>query len=118
MKNLTTFEYANTRIRHPTFGMGDAGNGVFRIPYRKTSIRLNVIASNGDGWDHVSVSLPDRCPTWDEMDFIYRAFFRDNETAMQLHVPQQDHISLHPYCLHLWRSQITKLHMPAKWMVA
>ncbi|HEY1881361.1 MAG TPA: hypothetical protein VGG68_15650 [Caulobacteraceae bacterium] len=31
-----------------------------------------------------------------------RAFFRDDETAMQLHVPPTDHINAHPCCLHLW----------------
>jgi len=87
--------------------------GAFLIPFtsgmRKVYIR--VIASRGDHkerdetlkWDHVSVSLSNRCPTWDEMDFIKRLFFKPEETAFQLHVPDDRHISNHPYCLHLWR---------------
>ena len=69
------------------------------------SAHLRCIFSNGLGWDHVSVSLPTRCPTWAEMEFIKRTFFADDETAMQLHVPLAEHISHHPYCLHIWRPQ-------------
>ncbi|MDE1904982.1 MAG: hypothetical protein KGH75_00845 [Rhodospirillales bacterium] len=64
---------------------------------------LLVLATTGGGWDHVSVSLRNRCPNWQEMEFVKRLFFREQETAMQLHVPPDDHISFHPYCLHLWR---------------
>jgi hypothetical protein len=66
---------------------------------------LAIIASNGMGWDHVSVSRADRCPTWDEMELVKRLFFKDDECAMQLHVPPSDHINCHPNCLHLWRPQ-------------
>lgn len=73
---------------------------------------IRIIFSWDEGWDHVSVSLPDRCPTWEEMEWVKRAFFRDTETAMQLHVPISDHISFHPYCLHLWRPQRKKIPRP------
>lgn len=79
----------------------DGGSGAFVIPHR--GARLRCLATTGFGWDHVSVSLERRCPTWDEMEFVKRRFFRDDETAMQLHVPPEDHISYHPHCLHLWR---------------
>jgi hypothetical protein len=39
------------------------------------------------------------------MEFVKRIFFADDETAMQLHVPLAEHISHHPYCLHIWRPQ-------------
>ena len=43
--------------------VGDQGNGLFRVPCSTVRlINLCVLASNGDGWDHVSVSLPHRCP--------------------------------------------------------
>lgn len=89
------------RIEHPFGGRGNEWNGAFLIPHN--GVTLKVLASNGMDWDHVSVSLPNRCPTWDEMSFIARTFFKPDETAMQLHVPAHDHISFHPYCLHLWR---------------
>jgi hypothetical protein len=69
-------------------------------------------------WDHVSVSRSDRCPWWEEMDFIARTFFRPNETAMQLHVPVSDHVNHHPHCLHLWRpTGLKKIPMPPSIMV-
>ena len=80
---------------------GDGGNGAFQIPFASATLR--VLASNGDGWDHVSVSCRNRCPNWQEMEHVKRLFFADDETAMQLHVPPADHVNVHPYTLHLWR---------------
>lgn len=84
-------------------GIGDATRGVFDIPFPRTGVVLLVIASSGDGWDHVSVSLPNRCPNWQEMEHVKRTFFRPDETAMQLHVPPSEHVNCAQTCLHLWR---------------
>ena len=78
---------------------------------------LRVIACNGEGWDHVSVSREDRIPTWDEMEKIKRMFFREDETAMQLHVPPSRHINCHPHVLHLWRPHDVAIPLPPEWMV-
>lgn len=77
--------------------------GAFVVLHRGK--RLRVIVSAGGGWDHVSVSCADRCPTWDEMSYVKRLFFYPQETVMQLHVPERQHINCHPFCLHLWRPQ-------------
>ena len=85
---------------------GDSGDdtcGAFNVPSSIDGANLRVIASCDGDWDHVSVSRANRCPNWIEMEQIKRAFFRDDETAVQFHVPSTDHINLHPYCLHLWR---------------
>ena len=76
---------------------------MFVVPFPRTATRLLCIASTGRGWDHVSVSLPHRIPNWLEMEHVKRAFFKDEETAMQFHVPTANHINIHPNCLHLWR---------------
>ena len=73
---------------------------------------LTVIATTHGGWDHVSVSRLDRCPTWEEMSWVANKFFANNEYAMQLHVPQTEHINMHPYCLHWWRPQNTDIPLP------
>lgn len=91
-------------------------NGAFLVPCG--DVELRVIASDQAGWDHVSVSLADRCPTWDEMSYIRRLFFRGDETVMQLHVPEARHLNHHPYCLHLWRPQQDAIPLPPDWMVA
>jgi len=64
---------------------------------------IKVMAATGDGWDHVSASLPHRCPTWGEMDALFRLFFREGETAVQFHVPRKQHVNCHEFCLHIWR---------------
>ncbi len=93
---------------------GDDG-GAFRIPYK--SCDLNVIASNGLEWEHVSVSLNTRCPNWKEMSYIKDLFWDDDEVVMQLHVAKKDHINLHPYCLHLWKPIDAKIPLPPNFMV-
>lgn len=86
----------------------DTWGGYFRVPVKNAKRPLTIVASCGDqpgaeGWDHVSVSLPARCPTWEEMDLVKRMFFAPDEVVMQLHVAEGEHISFHPYCLHLCR---------------
>lgn len=107
MRNLTELEAYRDKSHWVLALFGNAGdyeNGVFRVPFPRTGVTLLAIATaNGDGWDHVSVSLPGRCPNWLEMEHIKRMFFHDDETAMQLHVPPGDHISFAHNCLHLWR---------------
>src|SRR5215475_7803233 len=62
----------------------DAGNnGAFLIEYQ--SFTLRVIASDGMGWEHVSVSLPNRCPNWREMCFIKDLFWDAEDVVIQYH---------------------------------
>ena len=82
---------------------GDGGAGMFMIPSPVDRKPIAVVASSGEGWDHVSVSRSNRCPNWPEMEFIANLFFKGDEVAMQLHVPANDHVNNHPYCLHWWR---------------
>lgn len=102
----------------PNYGEDDDHGGVFFIKLKLTGPTFKVIASTGLGWDHVSVSLPNRCPTWGEMDALKRKFFEDDEPAFQLHVPPADHISFHPYCLLIWRPQDQAIPLPPRGMVA
>lgn len=78
---------------------------------------LGVIASYGGHWDHVSVSLPDRCPTWEEMGDVRRIFFEPDAWVMQLHPPGPKKINMHPFCLHLWRPQDRDIPIPPEWMI-
>lgn len=73
---------------------------------------LRVIASDGShpqtpeigrGWEHVSVSLPHRCPSWAEMCKVKALFWDDEDTVMQLHPPKSEWVNNHKFCLHLWR---------------
>jgi hypothetical protein len=91
---------------------GDHGHGAFLVPSPIDRATMRVVASSSGGWDHVSVSRKNRIPNWPEMEFIKRAFFKDDEAAMQLHVPPSEHISYHPHTLHIWRPQAIEIPMP------
>lgn len=82
---------------------GDRGNGCFKVYISGRSFK--VIASNGGGWEHISVSLCNqkRCPTWEEMCAIKDMFFGAEECVVQYHPPKSEYVNNHPYCLHLWR---------------
>jgi len=64
------------------------------------------------GWEHVSVSLPNRCPTWSELDKVKKVFWRDDETVIQFHPRESAKINFHPYCLHLWKKDGTEFELP------
>lgn len=118
MKDLT--ELDKFRIPIPKI-YGDeeqydkARNGAFVVHLNGELLRI--LAASGQGWDHVSVSLSYRIPTWTEMEFIKRTFFKPDETAMQLHVPEKDHINTHPFVLHLWRPHKKEIPLPPKGFV-
>jgi hypothetical protein len=78
-------------------------NGMFIVKSLKLKQPLVVQASDGGGWEHVSVSLQHRCPTWEEMCFIKDLFWDDSDLVVQMHVPAENYVNYHPYCLHLWR---------------
>jgi len=96
---------------------GDETCGAFLVPSPLDQRPLVVIASANDAWDHVSVSREKRVPNWHEMSFIHRLFFKENETAMQLHLPARDHINNHPNVLHLWRPWDHAIPLPPKLFV-
>lgn len=69
------------------------------------------------GWEHVSVSLPHRCPSWDEMCEVKALFWDEEDTVMQLHPPKSQWISNHKFCLHLWRPTREAIPLPPAIMV-
>ena len=95
-------------------GMDDQ-EGAFVLPFQGRELRI--VASHGMDWDHVSVSLQNRCPNWEEMCFVESIFFDDEETVMQLHPPKSKWINNHPFCLHLWRPQGVDIPLPPEIMI-
>ncbi len=125
MRNLNELNaYRDEAAEAAIYGVsGGETEGVFRLEYRDTNRAarywslLAVIASVGDGWDHVSVRLSRRVPTWYELEFVKRLFFKDDEVAMQLHVPPAKHINVQRNTLHLWRPCQGRLQLPPEYMV-
>lgn len=64
-----------------------------------------IIASNGAGWDHVSVSPYKKSimPTWDDMCMIKDICFDADEWVVQFHPAHSEYVNNMPNCLHLWR---------------
>ena len=73
---------------------------------------VGIIASWGGGWEHVSISLKKRCPTWDEMCMIKDIFWGEEECVVEYHPPKSQYVSIHPYCLHLWKKIGTDYELP------
>ena len=76
-------------------------NGLFIVPNHHGALR--VIASDGMDWEHVSVSLAHRVPSWRELCEIKALFWDAEDVVMQLHPRESQYVNNHPYCLHLWR---------------
>ena len=95
----------------------DGGWAYAYLASSKKERPCSIVFSNGGGWEHVSVSFPNRCPTWEEMCEVKDMFFYEEEIAVQYHPPRNEYVNMHPYCLHLWRLKKEGLLMPPSWMV-
>lgn len=91
--------------------------GFFFVKHPRTRRTFKIMVGDDDGWDHVSVSLPKRCPTWDEMCWVKDLFFAPEERVVQYHPPQSEYVQNHPHCLHLWRPQTQEIPSPPEYMV-
>jgi hypothetical protein len=102
-------------MKHPVFKTKiNTPWGLFWIPIKKHRAPLKVICSPFDGsqeWEHVSASLPDRCPTWEEMCCLRELFWTDkSQCIVQFHPPEENYVNNARFCLHLWR--LTKGEFP------
>lgn len=100
------------KYRIPGHDYGDSGNnGCFAYK------RLRTIASDSEGWEHVSISLPGRTPRWNEMCKVKNLFWDKEDCVIQYHPPEADYIRDHPNILHLWRPIGITLPMPPVYLV-
>ena len=102
----------------------DGPNGGFIVP-GPCGTDLTIIGSNGEDWpfdppvwEHVSVSTKHRTPNWREMEWVREHFWPHDALVLQFSVPRDLHISMHPYCLHLWRPIGVTIPLPPKGTVA
>ena len=95
----------------------DQGEDGGRFLLKKGNVEFRVQYSWGMGWEHVSVSTPKRCPTWEEMCFFKDIFWTPTEACVQYHPAKHEYINMHKYCLHIWRPIDEKLPIPDKSMV-
>lgn len=98
----------------------DGFNGAFRVWSMAEREFLKVIASDGGGWQHVSVSRMDRPtkpPTWGQMCDVKEMFWEAEDVVCQYHPAKSHYVNCHPGCLHLWRPTAEKLPTPPDIMV-
>ena len=110
----------------------DGNNGVFmfntplpgRVRYARKRIQAICIASDGFGWEHVSVRLSmtsnsrfSRLPTWEEMCYVKGMFWDAEDAVVQIHPPESSYVNCHPSVLHLWRPIGVVLPLPDPMMV-
>ena len=112
LNELNKYRITGPRVRRIYGSDGDGKAGAFKVLSPIDNKELLVIASVSEHWDHVSISRPKRTPAWRELEYIKRMFFKDDETAMQLHVPTTEHINCASTCLHLWRPTFASIPRP------
>lgn len=110
-----TVDFRLIRVPGPMQHMGKGLMGAFVMPSPfapNDLLRMlssgphsigSLIAGSG-GWEHVSVSVVDRCPTWLEMKLVKEIFWDPGELVIQFHPPQKQYINNNEFVLHLWKS--------------
>lgn len=108
-------KYRRTRGRlGSTAELGN--NGCFEIPSNIGGRWLLCIASDGLGWEHVSIHAEKGggtfTPLWDETCQIKDLFWEGEDLVIQYHPKKSEYVSCHPNTLHLWRSVDIEIPRP------
>lgn len=107
------------RVRCGRYGSDESFgfNGAFTFPLPGEARKICVIASDQEGWKHVSVSFGQQSPkppTWDVMCAVKDLFFEPEDCVIQYHPPKSEYVNHHPGCLHLWMPLNEKIPLPPK----
>lgn len=103
MKNLRSLD--QNRVYMPEFNdpnLDKSKNGMFEFMINKDL--YFVVASECDGWQHVSISNMNlnKMPTWDVLEYIKNKFFHADEFTVEFHPKKADYINNVENCLHMW----------------
>ena len=108
-------KYRNRKVALALYGSeGDEYNGLFTNVPLPSGAKATIIASNGGGWEHVSVSIKGRCPRWQEMCYVKDLIFDNEEEVVQFHPKKSEYVNIHDTCLHLWRPTNGNIMTPPK----
>jgi hypothetical protein len=64
--------------------------------------KFNVIVSIDDDKWHMSISLPNRDLTYEEIKQARYKFIPDDITVAMIFPPKSEFVNLHEHCFHLW----------------
>lgn len=78
---------------------------------------LNFIFSYQLGWEHLSVSMPGKTPSWEQMCRMKDIFWNDDETCVEYHPKKEDYVNNHEHCLHIWKPTEVELPTPPSILV-
>jgi hypothetical protein len=116
-QRIERFRLIHLELENAGVVMAGTPCGIFGV--RRKGAAIRIISHDGidederlSGWEHVSVSLEHRCPSWEEMQFVKELFWDDKEMVVQYHPPKSDYINCHPFCLHLWKPIGMQLPFP------
>lgn len=84
---------------------------------KNTGKWLTFIFSYQLGWEHLSVSMPSKTPSWDQMCIMKDIFWNEEETCIEYHPKKSDYINNHKHCLHIWKPTEEYLPTPPSIMV-
>lgn len=118
--NVIADKYRTSHPMMPDTEFGDSF-GYFEFQVESSGETMRIISSGiqpRGGWEHVSVSLWNRCPTWEEMSLVKSLFWDDGETVIQFHPPKSKHINFHQFCLHLWSMTGHAFELPPSNLIA
>jgi hypothetical protein len=120
MRNPLPIELERRRVCTGKFASspGDP-DGAFILQHKGARITIiaNAAHEGSFGWEHVSISLRYRTPTWEEMCYVKNLFWPTDECVVQYHPPDADYVNCHPFCLHLWRHIVIPFPMPPALLV-
>ncbi len=87
------------------YGIRDKHGNLRKGVQKGQSFRLFLIlASDGLGWEHVSISIVGNrkeLPAWDEMCYIKDLFWDDTDVVVQYHPSKEEYVN-NANVLHMW----------------
>lgn len=99
----------------------DGFNGAFQFSIPGEARKICIIASDGFGWRHVSVSFghaSSKTPSWEVMCYVKDLFWDEEDVVVQFHPKKSEYVNFSQGCLHLWQCTNGSVQpTPPSWMV-
>lgn len=80
---------------------GEDGVMLKNKPLGLTAIISDSIEQDNRWWRHLSVSRKSRIPTYEDLALVKKLFLRKYK-AVQVFPREDEHVNIHPNCLHLF----------------
>ncbi|KKL08362.1 hypothetical protein LCGC14_2576620 [marine sediment metagenome] len=67
-----------------------------------------IVGRSTEGW-HLSISCPNRYPTWDEVAHARYSLIPNDVTLAMLLPPKEEYVNVHDFVFHLWQIERDQL---------